>query len=216
MNYVFNLYRYNHMFVQCPTPLNLRDQCETCTEIGRHRRRGGLVGQERSVPASHEMLIAGHLNSMVLKGMSTTVINVFMPCLLFSKTVPSFTTDNLPEVGVLILTAVFYQRMIFRSQLIIVCGLMIALIVRWLTPLPGWRNGLIFAGVFSNWGNIGHPKSLTKFRRYSIGIRHDARCVATVHASRCGARYCLYLRHSRLVFSHDVSLWRLDACQTRL
>ena len=112
MNHVFNLYRYNHMFVQCPTALNLRDQCETCAEIGRHRRRGGLVGQQRCVLASHEMLIPGHLNSMVLKGMSTTVINVFMPCLLFSKTVPSFTADNLPEVGVLILTAVFYQRMI--------------------------------------------------------------------------------------------------------
>lgn len=58
------------------------------------------------------MLIAGHLHSAVLKGMSATVINVFMPCLLFSKTVPSFTTDNLPEVGVLILTAVFYQSTI--------------------------------------------------------------------------------------------------------
>jgi hypothetical protein len=49
------------------------------------------------------------LNNVVLKGMSATVINVFMPCLLFSKTVPSFTADNLPEVGVLVLTAVFYQ-----------------------------------------------------------------------------------------------------------
>jgi hypothetical protein len=97
------------MYIPCPTALNLRDQCETCTEIGRHRRRGGFIGQERYVFASHEMLIAGHLNSVVLKGMSTTIINVFMPCLLFSKTVPSFTADNLPEVGVLILTAVFYQ-----------------------------------------------------------------------------------------------------------
>jgi auxin efflux carrier family protein len=55
------------------------------------------------------ILIAGHLTSVVLKGMSATVINVFMPCLLFSKTVPSFTSDNLGEVGVLILTSVFYQ-----------------------------------------------------------------------------------------------------------
>lgn len=55
------------------------------------------------------MLTAGQLNSVVLKGMSSTVINVFMPCLLFSKTVPSFTEDNLGEVGALILTAVFYQ-----------------------------------------------------------------------------------------------------------
>ena len=41
--------------------------------------------------------------------MSSTVINIFVPCLLFSKTVPSFTADNLGEVGVLILTAAFYQ-----------------------------------------------------------------------------------------------------------
>jgi auxin efflux carrier family protein len=45
-----------------------------------------------------------------MKGMSTVIINVFMPCLLFSKTVPSFQSDNLPEVGVLIMTAIFYQR----------------------------------------------------------------------------------------------------------
>jgi predicted permease len=55
------------------------------------------------------VLIVGQLNSVVLKGMSSAVINVFMPCLVFSKTVPSFTTDNLGDVGVLILTAVFYQ-----------------------------------------------------------------------------------------------------------
>jgi auxin efflux carrier family protein len=52
---------------------------------------------------------AGHLNSAVLKGMSAVAINVWMPCLLFSKTVPSFTSDNVSEIGVLILTAVFYQ-----------------------------------------------------------------------------------------------------------
>jgi predicted permease len=51
----------------------------------------------------------GHLNSAVLKGMSAVAINVWMPCLLFSKTVPSFTSDNVSEIGVLILTAVFYQ-----------------------------------------------------------------------------------------------------------
>ena len=36
--------------------------------------------------------------------------------------------------------------------LMVVCGLLFALLVRWLTPLQGWRNGVIFAGVFSNWG----------------------------------------------------------------
>lgn len=55
------------------------------------------------------MLIVGQLNSVVLKGMASAVINVFMPCLLFSKTVPSFTAENLGDVGVLVLTAVFYQ-----------------------------------------------------------------------------------------------------------
>ena len=53
--------------------------------------------------------VIGQLSTVVLKGMSVLVINVFLPCLLFSKTVPSFTADNLGEVGVLILTAVFYQ-----------------------------------------------------------------------------------------------------------
>ena len=58
---------------------------------------------------SHAILIVDHLTSVALKGMSATVINVFLPCLLFSKTVPTFTTETLGQVGVLILTAVFYQ-----------------------------------------------------------------------------------------------------------
>lgn len=57
----------------------------------------------------------GHLNPVVLKGISATVVNVLMPCLVFSKTVPSFTSENLSEIGVLILTAVFYQSEICQG-----------------------------------------------------------------------------------------------------
>jgi auxin efflux carrier family protein len=56
--------------------------------------------------------------------------------------VPSFTSDNLAQIGVLILTAVFYQM----------CGLLFALIVRYGMRLRAWRNGVLFAGIFSNWG----------------------------------------------------------------
>jgi len=85
--------------------------------------------------------------------MSTVVINIFLPCLLFSKTVPSFTPENVGDVGVLVLTAVVYQCTLLDIMfLIIVLGLLSALVVRWVSPMPYWRNGLLFAGIFSNWG----------------------------------------------------------------
>jgi auxin efflux carrier family protein len=68
---------------------------------------GAILARKGRIDSASTNL--GHLTPAVLRGMSTTVINVFMPCLLFSKTVPSFTADNLSEVGVLLLTAVFYQ-----------------------------------------------------------------------------------------------------------
>lgn len=44
------------------------------------------------------------------------------------------------------------EYLISWMELTVAMGLLIALIVRCATPLPGWRNGVIFAGVFSNWG----------------------------------------------------------------
>jgi len=67
--------------------------------------------------------------------------------------VPSFTSDNLSEVSVLILTAIVYQRIFLSSWVLsAVCGLVFALIVRCATSMRGWRNGVLFAGMFSNWG----------------------------------------------------------------
>jgi auxin efflux carrier family protein len=72
---------------------------------------GGAILARRGISHISRRAFAniGHLTSAVLKGMSATVINVFLPCLLFSKTIPTFTTDNLGPVGVLILTAALYQ-----------------------------------------------------------------------------------------------------------
>jgi auxin efflux carrier family protein len=112
----------------------------------------GAIMARRGISVVYVELMVGSLTQAVLKGMSAVIINVFMPCLLFSKTVPSFTAENLGEVGVLILTAVFYQSTTSSRRIIVVCGLLFGLIVRCATPLPAWRNGVLFAGMFSNWG----------------------------------------------------------------
>ncbi|BFZ64056.1 Protein M3 [Saitoella coloradoensis] len=79
------------------------------------------------------------------RSLSLIAINFFLPALLFSKIVPSIDSQNIPQLGVLILSGIFYQ----------VCGLMTGLLVRWLTPVPrAWRNGVVAAGIWSNWGDL--------------------------------------------------------------
>jgi hypothetical protein len=112
----FNIARINYMFVSHLNPgFNGRDRSETSFETCRHRggRRASFTKRYPNLPICISSKGAtGHLNPPVLKGMSAVVINVYIPCLVFSNTVPSFTSDNLSEVGVLILTAVFYQSIV--------------------------------------------------------------------------------------------------------
>jgi len=156
------------------------------------------------------------VNSAVLKGMSAVVINFYLPCLLFSKTVPSFTSDNLLEIGVLILTAVFYQRIFLSScGLNAVCGLVFALIVRCATPMRGWRNGVLFAGIFSNWGTtLSRGTKFTKPRRYPPRLHNHTYCHCSIHSPGSSPGNCIHFHNHGLVFSHNVPLGRVDARET--
>ncbi|GAA6019898.1 hypothetical protein JCM10207_003330 [Rhodosporidiobolus poonsookiae] len=72
-------------------------------------------------------------------------INFALPCLLFAKIVPSFTSDNTPALGPIILCGFFYQA--FPAA--------IGFFARAFTPTPRrFRYGLIAAYAFGNWGDV--------------------------------------------------------------
>ncbi|GAA5952432.1 hypothetical protein JCM3765_001971 [Sporobolomyces pararoseus] len=76
---------------------------------------------------------------------SHLIVNVTLPCLLFSKIVPSFTSDNIGALGPIFLVGGVYQ---------ILAGFL-GLIARSFTPTPRrYRYGLIAAFTFSNWGDL--------------------------------------------------------------
>lgn len=76
---------------------------------------------------------------------SHLIVNVTLPCLLFSKIVPSFTSDNIGALGPIFLVGGVYQ---------ILSGFL-GLIARSFTPTPRrYRYGLIAAFTFSNWGDL--------------------------------------------------------------
>lgn len=76
---------------------------------------------------------------------SHLIVNVTLPCLLFSKIVPSFTSDNIGALGPIFLVGGVYQ---------VLAGFL-GLIARAFTPTPRrYRYGLIAAFTFSNWGDL--------------------------------------------------------------
>ncbi|KAF9445655.1 hypothetical protein P691DRAFT_709983 [Macrolepiota fuliginosa MF-IS2] len=77
------------------------------------------------------------------QGAGQIALNITLPCLLFSKIVPAFTTDNIKALGPLVLIAVLYEAL----------GLAFA----WITKRFFWvphrfRYGILIAG---GWGNVG-------------------------------------------------------------
>ncbi|GAA5887326.1 hypothetical protein JCM16303_006592 [Sporobolomyces ruberrimus] len=76
---------------------------------------------------------------------SHLIVNVTLPSLLFSKIVPSFTSDNIGALGPIFLVGITYQFL----------AAALGLIVRSFTPTPRrYRYGLVAAYTFSNWGDL--------------------------------------------------------------
>lgn len=85
------------------------------------------------------------LDSAGTRAISQAILNVFLPSLLFNKVVQGIDRSNMRQVGVLALTAILYTAI----------GLTTGFIVRFVTKVPrGWRNGVLAAGAFSNWGDL--------------------------------------------------------------
>ncbi|GAA5824939.1 hypothetical protein JCM3770_006712, partial [Rhodotorula araucariae] len=87
----------------------------------------------------------GSLPQDATRSSSLLLVNLFLPCLLFSKIVPSFTSDNVPAIGPIILTAFFYQAV----------PLLLGILARAVTPTPRrWRWGVLSSYMFGNWGDL--------------------------------------------------------------
>ncbi|KIO24794.1 hypothetical protein M407DRAFT_212057 [Tulasnella calospora MUT 4182] len=79
------------------------------------------------------------------KGTGQIILNITLPALLFSKVVPSFTSDNIRALGPLILIGSLYQLF----------GFLFALLVRQFFWVPHrFRYGILAAGTWGNWGDI--------------------------------------------------------------
>lgn len=75
----------------------------------------------------------------------STPQNLALPCLLFSKIVPSLNKDNVSAIGPIFLVAFSY----------ILISLLMGLIVRTLTRTPhNFRWGILAASGWSNWGDL--------------------------------------------------------------
>ncbi|KAG8931912.1 Protein M3, partial [Tulasnella sp. 417] len=79
------------------------------------------------------------------RGTGQVILNITLPALLFSKVVPSFTSDNIRALGPLVLIGSLYQLF----------GFLFAFLVRQFFWVPHrFRYGILAAGTWGNWGDI--------------------------------------------------------------
>ncbi|RVD86953.1 uncharacterized protein DFL_005203 [Arthrobotrys flagrans] len=82
----------------------------------------------------------GILDVATCKSMASVVINGFLPMLIFASTITSFSLDNVTEAGTVVLSAAFF----------IAFGFVFGILVRFLTPVGGWKMGIIANNMWSN------------------------------------------------------------------
>ncbi|KAK6520102.1 Protein M3, variant 3 [Arthrobotrys conoides] len=68
------------------------------------------------------------------------VINGFLPMLIFASTITSFSLDNISEAGTVVLSAAFFTAF----------GFVFGILIRFLTPVGGWKMGIIANNMWSN------------------------------------------------------------------
>ncbi|OBZ79636.1 Protein ECM3, partial [Grifola frondosa] len=79
------------------------------------------------------------------RGAGQVVLNIALPCLMFSRIVPAFNSQNIGKLGPLVLVAVLYEVM----------GIFIAWVVKQFFWVPHrFRYGIIMAGGWGNYGDI--------------------------------------------------------------
>ncbi|KAF7419569.1 Protein M3 [Pleurotus ostreatus] len=79
------------------------------------------------------------------RGAGQIMLNIALPCLMFSKIVPAFTSENIGALGPLVLVAVLYEAI----------GIVIAWIIKQVYWTPHrFRYGILVAGGWGNYGDI--------------------------------------------------------------
>ncbi|GAA5912699.1 hypothetical protein JCM6882_005765 [Rhodosporidiobolus microsporus] len=79
------------------------------------------------------------------RGASQAILNCFLPCLLWSKIVPSITEENAPSIGPIFLVGFVYLGL----------SLLLGVFIRLLFPTPrNFRWGILAACTWSNWGDL--------------------------------------------------------------
>ncbi|KAI8057183.1 membrane transport protein-domain-containing protein [Syncephalis plumigaleata] len=88
---------------------------------------------------------ANILTASASKLISKIIVNLLMPCLLFANMAKSLSIDNLPQLGIMTITAVFY----------ILLGLVAGLLMkRFLNPPSRFQYGIVAASIWGNWGDL--------------------------------------------------------------
>ncbi|KAF9267668.1 hypothetical protein L218DRAFT_1073777 [Marasmius fiardii PR-910] len=81
--------------------------------------------------------------TVAARSLGQILLNITLPCLMFSKMVPAFTPDNIGALGPLVLIASIYS----------IIGIVIAWVIKQLFWVPHrFRYGILVAG---GWGNVG-------------------------------------------------------------
>ncbi|KAI9591633.1 auxin efflux carrier [Syncephalis fuscata] len=88
---------------------------------------------------------AGILTASASKNLSKIIVNLLMPCLLFANMSASLSSDNLKQLGVMLAASVFYVLLGLGAG---------TLMKRFLCPPARFKNGIIAASGWSNWGDL--------------------------------------------------------------
>ncbi|KZT35078.1 hypothetical protein SISSUDRAFT_1071919 [Sistotremastrum suecicum HHB10207 ss-3] len=83
--------------------------------------------------------------TVAARGTGQVLLNITLPCLMFSKIVPAFTPENIAALGPLTLVAVVYQLL----------GLLLSVIIKQFFWVPHrFRYGILVAGCWGNSGDV--------------------------------------------------------------
>ncbi|KZS91705.1 auxin efflux carrier [Sistotremastrum niveocremeum HHB9708] len=83
--------------------------------------------------------------TVAARGTGQVLLNITLPCLMFSKIVPAFTPENIAALGPLTLVAVVYQLL----------GLLLSIIIKQFFWVPHrFRYGILVAGCWGNSGDV--------------------------------------------------------------
>jgi predicted permease len=89
--------------------------------------------------------------TIAARGAGQIVLNITVPCLMFSKIVPAFSPDNIPALGPLVLIALLYEAI----------GILCAWTIKQFFWVPHqFRYGILVAG---GWANVGDIRESTHY-----------------------------------------------------